>query len=186
MLDQLSRVAIVGTSCAGKSTLARELSTALTAPHIELDALHWGPNWTTRPAETFRANVDAATSEGRWVCDGNYRIVRDLVWPRASTIVWLNFPFHVVCRRALSRTIRRSVFRTRLYSDNRETLLKSFFSRDSILLWVLKSYRSGKREYDEVLSNPPNPLTHVVQLNSPAAAEAFLAEVRQRAACQVR
>ena len=70
-LDQLSRVAIVGTSCSGKSTLARSLANALNAPHIELDALHWGPNWTPCPIEQLRDDVDKATAKLRWVCDGN-------------------------------------------------------------------------------------------------------------------
>ena len=55
--NRLSRVAIVGTSCTGKTTLARSLSRTLGRPHIELDALYWGPNWTPIPPEDFRSRV---------------------------------------------------------------------------------------------------------------------------------
>lgn len=103
--EQLSRVAIVGTSCAGKSTLASVLAEQLAVPHIELDAHHWGLNWTPRPLELFRDSLDQATAEPRWVCAGNYRMVRDLVWQRATTIVWLDYSFPLVFRRALGRTI---------------------------------------------------------------------------------
>ena len=133
-INQLSRVAIVGTSCSRKTTLACALAKILEAPRIELDALHWGPNWTETPADQLRVAVDEATIRSRWICDGNYRMVRDLVWARATTIIWLNYSFPLVFTRALRRTVSRSIRRTTLYSGNRETFAKSFLSRDSILL----------------------------------------------------
>ena len=42
----MRRVVVVGCSGAGKSTLATRIADVLGAPHIELDALHWGPDWT--------------------------------------------------------------------------------------------------------------------------------------------
>lgn len=45
-LGPQSRVVIVGTSGAGKSTLARALAKRLGVADIELDALHWEPQWT--------------------------------------------------------------------------------------------------------------------------------------------
>ncbi|MDE2841397.1 MAG: AAA family ATPase, partial [Chloroflexota bacterium] len=58
----MERVVVVGTSCSGKTTLARQLSRALGAPHIELDAIHWKPNWQSRPAEEFRQLVSEAVA----------------------------------------------------------------------------------------------------------------------------
>ncbi|MPZ15785.1 MAG: hypothetical protein GEU73_15410 [Chloroflexi bacterium] len=45
----LTRVVVVGTSCAGKTTLARRLARILASEHVELDSLYWGPEWTPRP-----------------------------------------------------------------------------------------------------------------------------------------
>jgi hypothetical protein len=47
----LRRVAVVGTSCAGKATFAAALATKLQIPHIELDALHWRAGWIPVPPE---------------------------------------------------------------------------------------------------------------------------------------
>ena len=55
--DQLPlprRIVVVGTSGSGKTTLAREVARRLALPHVEIDALHWGPNWTEPPVELFR------------------------------------------------------------------------------------------------------------------------------------
>jgi adenylate kinase family enzyme len=178
-LDQLSRVAIVGTSCSGKTTLAASLASALNSPHIELDALHWGPNWTPCPTEQLRAAVDQATTAPRWVCDGNYAMVRDLVWPRATSIVWLNYPFPLVLTRALRRTFGRCFRETTLYSGNRESFSQSFLSRDSILLWVFNSHWRIEREYSQILAGSQSKVANLIELNSASAADQWLAAVQR-------
>ena len=100
--NTLARVAVVGTSGAGKTTFARSLSRALGTPHVELDALYWGPNWTPVPQEEFRARVASAVRAPTWIIDGNYSPVRDLVWRNATSLVWLNYPFTLVFSRALA------------------------------------------------------------------------------------
>jgi adenylate kinase family enzyme len=180
-LDQLLRVAIVGTSCSGKSTLARSLATSLKAPLIELDALHWGPNWTPSPTEEFRAVVDRATAQPRWVCDGNYAMVRDLVWPRATSIVWLNYSFSLVFKRALRRTFSRCFHQTPIYAGNRESFSKSFLSRDSILLWVFNSHWRVKREYSQLFEDPRYKEVNLIKLNSASAVDQWLATARRLA-----
>lgn len=174
---EFARVAVIGTSCAGKTTFARAFCGTFDAPHVELDSLYWGPNWTPRPTEEFRAAVDAATAAPRWVCDGNYHSVRDLVWRRATAIVWLNYPFGVVMSRALRRTWDRCRDQTLLYAGNRESFRKSFFSSDSILLWVLRTHWRRQREVPKLLGEDEYAHLKVVDLRSPDEARVFLAKV---------
>ena len=150
MLREHPRIAIVGTSCSGKTTLAGQLAEVLGRTHIELDALHWGPNWSVRPE--FPALVAEAVSADEWIVDGNYRGVRDLVWRRATGIVWLNYPFGVVFCRALTRTVGRLISREAVYAGNRESLRGAFLTADGIPWWVIRTHGKRRREYPVVLS----------------------------------
>ena len=88
------RIVVVGTSGSGKTTFARELAGRLGLPHVELDALHHGPNWYEPSAHEFRATIeDELFSLDGWVCCGAYHHkLGELVPSRADTLVWLDLP----------------------------------------------------------------------------------------------
>ena len=46
----LRRTVVVGTTGSGKTTVAAELARRLGVSHVEMDALYWGPDWTSPPA----------------------------------------------------------------------------------------------------------------------------------------
>ena len=154
--------------------MARELATRLGVPHIELDALYWGPKWSAPSAEEFRARVTQALTGDAWVVDGNYSKVRDIVWPRADTLVWLDYSLPVILRQLLMRTVRRGITREPLWGRNRERLSTVFFSRDSILLWALKTYRRHRHDYAILPEQPQYQHLSVVRLRSPEAARLWL------------
>ena len=170
----LRRVAVVGTSCSGKTTFAATLAEQLQVPHIELDALHWRPGWVPAPREAFRQAVAEAIAADRWVSDGNYGVVRDLVWGRSTAVIWLDYPFATVLRRALYRTTRRVLLRERLYSGNRETIGRAFLSRDSILWWVVTTWRRRRREYPMLFEQAAFAHLEVTALANPRDADSFL------------
>jgi adenylate kinase family enzyme len=178
--DVGSRISVVGTCGSGKTTVARALADRLGLIHVELDALSWGPKWTERPDDEFRAAVVAAASGDRWVIDGNYSKCRDLVWARADSVVWLDYSFPRVFWRLLRRTFRRALRREELWHGNRESLRRSFLSCDSILLWAIKTHRRRQRNYPAILARPEYRHLRVVRLRSPRAATAWLAGVSPR------
>ena len=159
------RVAIVGTSCAGKSTVARELSRRLGAPHVELDELFWGPNWTARSAEEFVGSVERATAGSTWIVDGNYSTVRPLVLERATAVIWLNLPLSTLLPRAVKRTFWRLVTRERLFNGNREPVL-GFLHSYWIPWWVLRTCGERRREYAELLASPECGHLRVIEIRS--------------------
>ena len=172
------RIVIIGTSCSGKTTLAKQLSTLLDCIHIELDELHWKPDWVERENDKFRALAAKEVEKDRWVVDGNYSVVRDIVWERATTIIWLNYAFPVVLYRAISRSCKRSATQQVLFSDNRETFRQSFFSKDSIILWVIKTHHQKKKRYTDILYNGSFSEKCIIELNNQSQADAFLKKLK--------
>ncbi len=168
------RIVVIGTTGSGKTTLARQLAERLGVPHVELDTLHWEPNWTMAPLETFRERVAQALQGEAWVVDGNYSKVRDIVWSRADMIIWLDYPFRVILARLIRRTLRRLITREELWNGNRERWREQFFSRESLFLWMLRTYRRRRREYPELLQQPEYAHLSVVRLRSPREAERWL------------
>lgn len=123
----------------------------------------------------LRERVDEATADGGWAVDGNYSAVRDILWPRADTLVWLDYPLAIILTRVMRRTMRRLVTREELWNGNREDFRNTFFSRDSILLWALQTYRKNKQRYAVLTVAPEYVHLRVVHLRSPREAERWLA-----------
>ena len=168
------RISIVGTSGSGKTTLARQVAQQLQIPHIELDELHWEPNWTEASDQVFRDRIAAALKGDRWVVDGNYSKVRPIIWNKADTVVFLDYPFWVVMSQLLQRTLKRSLSQEELWSGNRESLRKSFLSQDSILLWMLRTYAKNRKKYPALLNQPEYLHLSVVHLRSRKDTNAWL------------
>lgn len=163
----LRRIVVVGTSGSGKTTLARKIAYRLGVAHIELDALHWAPNWTEVPNEVMRERVAEALTGDSWVTDGNYSIVRDIVWGRADTVVWLDYSLPRVLWQVTTRTIRRAISQEELWHGNRESLRKSFFTKDSIIWWALTTFHRRRRDYPVWLRSPEYSHLEVVHMRSP-------------------
>ena len=110
------RLVVVGTTGAGKSTLAKRLSETLGLNFVELDALYWEPGWRAASVADFRARVVEATAGDDWVVAGNYRQVRDIIWPLADTVVWLDYSLPLLFARLTRRTLRRAITREVLWN----------------------------------------------------------------------
>ena len=172
------RISVVGTIGSGKTTFARKASRIIQAPHIELDALHWEPNWVEAPNDLFRERVKQLLQGDSWVADGNYHQTRDMVWNGADTVVWLDYPFRTIMDRLARRTLRRIFTHEQLWNGNQEHI-RGLFTRDSVFLWAIRTYRRRRRQYPILLRKPENSHLTVVRLRSPREAGEFLSKLRQ-------
>jgi adenylate kinase family enzyme len=175
-----TRVTVIGTSGSGKTTMARALAQRLAVPHIELDELHWGPNWTEEPDEVFRERVDRKLVGEGWTADGNYAAVRDIVWGRADTVVWLDYSLPLILWRLTRRTFSRAVLNEEIWHGNKESLHTHFFTKDSLYLWVLQTYRKRRREYPVLLAQPEYAQLKKIRLGSVVEAQRWLAGVERK------
>jgi len=145
----MRKVVVFGTTGSGKSWLAERLAGRTGLRLIELDALFWGRDWQPAPVELFRHRVEREISEDGWIVVGNYGQVRDLVWHPADTLVWLDLPLPVVMWRLVRRTVKRAVTAEELWgTGNRETLSNAFLSRNSILLYALRTHRRNRERFE--------------------------------------
>lgn len=174
----MRRIAVIGTSGSGKTTVAGRLAESLGVPHVELDALHHGPNWAEPELEDFRALVSKATAGDGWVADGNYmRKLGNLVLERADTIVWLDLPLRTSLRRLWHRTTTRIREDVELWSGgNRETWRGAFWGRESLFAWTVRSHLARKRSLPVRLSSPELARSSVVRLRSAEEVERWLAD----------
>jgi adenylate kinase family enzyme len=171
----MRRIAVIGVTGSGKTTLAKQIAARLNIPHIESDALHWEPNWQEASLEVFRQRMSAALDPtGCWVCDGNYSKVRDIIWNRADTIIWLDYPLYFSLWRLLIRTFRRILLRESLWGTNHETIKGSFFDNESLMVWAVKSQRKHRTTYPTLLASPDYAHINSVRLLSPKQTNCWL------------
>jgi energy-coupling factor transporter ATP-binding protein EcfA2 len=177
------RILILGRTGSGKTTLAREVAAALGVPHVELDSLYFGPDFSTAPLPVLRERTSAAIAGDRWVTDGNKRAVRDLVWPRADTIVWLDYPVYVSLWRLAKRArTRTSALSARAAETGRRTALPGqMLAAARGVLTALKSHWGQRREYPRLFAQPANRHLAVARLRSPRATRQWMARVTDAA-----
>jgi adenylate kinase family enzyme len=171
-------VSVVGTSGAGKSTFASALARILGASWLELDSVYHQPGWEPLPAAEYRSRVAAAADGERWVIDGNYSTVRDIVWARADTVVFLDLPRRTVMRRIIVRTLRRVAGRVELWNGNRERW-RNFFTLDkeeSVIVWAWQTHVRNRARYTAAAADPAFAHLRFVRLTSPRAVRQFLRE----------
>jgi adenylate kinase family enzyme len=168
------RFVVIGVTSSGKSTLAETLAKRFDMKFIELDALHWEPNWQEAPLEVFRRRVETAIQCERWSVAGNYRVVRDLIWANAEAVIWLDYPFFTVLWQLTHRTFKRWWNHELLWGSNYESLWTHFklWSKESLFHWLVRTYWRRKREYSVLLSE--NPHLEVVRLKHPSETKRWL------------
>jgi adenylate kinase family enzyme len=168
------RICVVGTTGSGKSTMAEALAQRLHIPHVELDAIHWEPGWKEADRESTRARVRVISLNDSWVIDGNYGFLRDILWPRAEALVWLDYPLPLIFWRLWWRTWKRVLTKEVLWGTNTERLSEQFFSKDSLFLWALKTQGKQRKLYATLPNLPEFRHIRVFRVRTLKQSEEFL------------
>ncbi len=175
--DPLRRVVVGGISGAGKTRLAAALADLLGLRHVEIDALAHGPGWERRP--DFADDVAEATRGDGWVVDsyGGYAEIRDLVWERCDTFVWLDYSRPVVMARVLRRSVARATYDRDLWNGNREGF-RDWVDPTHPVRWAWSQFGRRRAEPTARVADPRWSGVRVVRLASPRAARRWLATVK--------
>ncbi|ERG63825.1 hypothetical protein L332_04975 [Agrococcus pavilionensis RW1] len=165
------RVLCFGATGSGKSTLATALGERLGLPVVLMDELCWDPGWVQPPRPELDARVLPVLEREAYVADTVYGIHNEAALARVDVIVGLDYPRLVSLARLLRRTLRRVRTRELVCNGNVETV-RAVLSRDSILVWHFRSWRSKRarmRAWHADATKPP-----VLLLSTPADADALL------------
>ena len=175
IVDIGRRIVVWGQTGSGKTTVAARIAACLGIYHIELDAIAWLPHWVMKPLDEYRADILEVLNEHSkgWVCDGNYSEVRAITLPQADTVIWLRLPYRVVFWRVLKRTVIRAWRKEQLWDTNYESWRKAFLSRDSLLLYQVRTRRRHRERVKNDLRKIPHN-ARVYELRSASEVESFL------------
>lgn len=176
------KINVVGTSGTGKSTFSRQLAQALQIPYIEMDALFWKAGWQESSDAEFFAKLEHALNTKAWVLDGNYSRTMPIKWRDANTVIWLNYSWSRNVYQSLKRAVLRSLTQQELWpgTGNRESFKKSFFSKDSIILWMLQNYHRQQNNYASIMQSTEYPHIRFYRIRTPRQAQQLLKQLASR------
>jgi adenylate kinase family enzyme len=188
-MSGLERLVVVGSSGSGKTTVARALADLLGHPLLEMDSVRHRDGWDSVGGEEFSAIVSEFARQDRWVIDGNYTSLgtRDVVWPRADTVVWLDVPKRVVMTRVIWRTLRRMLTRERLWGGLREPL-SNLYKRDpyqNIVVWAWTRFEGVRAKYETAMTDGSWRHATVHRLRTPGEVSRFLAGLADRSGREI-
>ena len=139
------KIAILGYSGSGKSTMARRLGTLYGCPVLHLDTVQFTAGWQERPRDEARAIVTAfLDGNGSWVIDGNYAsFSRERRLEEADLILFFAFSRLICLFQALRRYLR---YRGRTREDMAEGCTEKMDWE--FVRWILWDGRSPARRHD--------------------------------------
>ena len=166
------RISVIGPSGSGKSYTASRIASRLGLPHTELDAIRHGPNWTETPDDEFQRIVRERASGDGWVVDGNYTaIVREIIWDRATDVVWLDYPRPTVMRQVIWRSLSRAALRKELWNGNREQF-RLWVRSDHPIRWAWATVEPNRVRDEEWIARHPS--INVTRLRAPDEARRLI------------
>ena len=168
----MQRVAVIGCPGAGKSIFSRRLHEATRLPVVYLDSIYHSLDYDYKVDTTaWQRKIAHLVEQDRWITDGDFVNTFDIRFPRADTIIFLDFPTKVSLTRAV---IRRATYR----QHPRLEMPKGWKEKLSFefLVYIITYRKNERPKVYASLSRWGNHI-NVIILNSPNEAEAYLKKI---------
>ncbi len=111
--------------------------------------MNWQPGWIglhQSDPELWSQTVAESVSGDAWITDGNYsRGAQPHILPRATDVIWLDYPRYVLLPRVIARSFERAISGKELWpgTGNRETFSR-WASREHPIRWTWDTYHSAR------------------------------------------
>jgi adenylate kinase family enzyme len=162
----LDRVVVLGAVGAGKTTFSARLAARLGVRHVERDDLGI-PIGSREYLDRTAAEVAADS----WVFDGPPYFAESLVYPRATTIIALDFERAVVVRRVLARTVKAMATQW----PSKAAWEWNIFSSKHPVRWSWTTWAERRQQMADLRVNPIVTAAEFIHLGRPIEAEIWLA-----------
>lgn len=170
----MTRIQLIGSSGAGKTTLGRSLASRLCLPFVDLDDLYWEPVWREVGHEELARRLGPIAAREQWIIAGNYHATTEpQLWPRLTHLVVLDLPYAQLLRRCLWRTLQRGLLGTPCCNGNHESL-RRLFHRDGVVRYLSRTWRRRHVRYATLHGDPALAHVEVVHLTSQRAVRRWL------------
>ena len=170
----------MGATGSGKSHLSRILAKLLKLQVHELDDLRDCLPGGQLDAGEFVQRVEFITSGNAWIMDGHYLAVRHIIWQRADTVVFLNYPIYLIFTRLMRRFLVKQWSRIKRGSGEYPTGTSSHNnSARRAGSWnqrwnrLLKTFRE-RQDYGRTLHSPDYDRLNIIELNSKRATREWI------------
>ena len=159
--DLGSRICIIGPSCSGKSTLARNISESINvkAWHLDQIAHRENTNWQRRSNDDLMSCHNQIIKDEKWIIDGNYSICMVERFKRASSVIWLDLPF----AGCLLRYIKRSLINNPNRPGNLSGTQQQF--NFSLIKYRLQNYPKNREKYRLMLTDFDGPFIRITTIS---------------------
>jgi shikimate kinase len=175
-LETASKIAIIGPSGAGKTTLAKKLGPRLGSNVYHLDRffwqLHlgrffWQPRWRRASSESRIDTLEQFVWEKSWIIEGTYVNSSEVHLIKANAIIYLDMSPFRCCWRIIKRHFESQERRRDIPEGSSDRL--TLFGILRVLFFPL----GARRKLENKLRKFPE---KVIRLQSPEEVERFLAQ----------
>ena len=135
-----NRIAIIGGSGTGKTTLANQLSKIYNIPVTHIDGIHHLANWQIRDNDERDKIILEIVEQEKWIIDGTYKATLKARLEKSDLIIWLDYSTTAQIKGILKRWIKSAGKEKPEIPGCKERMTKEFFT------YVLK-YNKEKRHF---------------------------------------
>ncbi len=164
----MKKISIIGSGGAGKSTLAKRLSSKLNIPLYHLDSIFWKPGWVETERSEWIGIQQKLCKGPEWIMDGNYGGTMQIRLDASDTVIFLDFNRFFCLYRAVYRYIK-------YYGRSRPDMAKGCNEQLDLdfIKWI---YEYPKTKKPNILQNLEklSDTTKVYILKSPKEVDTFL------------